>query len=264
LTVTVTDVAEGGGGSPLYFAVTAAATVGGIPVANEDVLYFDGTVFSLAFDGSDVGITNLSIDALTRISASSILLSFTAASAIPGIPGTVDDSDIVRFDGTLGPVTSGTFSMYFDGSDVGLTANSEDVDAVELLPNGHVLLSTTGGFAVTGLSAVDEDTLEFTPTSIGDVTAGTFSFYFDGSDVGLSTNSGEDVDGVAVDSAGNTHLSTIDLFAVTGVSGEDDDVFVFDPLTLGSVTTGTYLPTLYFDGSAFGLTTNDVVAIDLP
>ena len=263
LTITVTDVVETGG-SPLYFAVTSAVTLGGIPIANEDVVYFDGATFSHAFDGSDVGITNLSIDALTRISAGSILLSFTADTAVPGIPGTVDDSDIVRFNGTLGPVTSGTFSMYFDGSDVELTATSEDVDAVELLPNGHILLSTTGGFAVTGLSAVDEDILEFTPTSIGDVTAGTFAFYFDGSDVGLNTNSGEDVDAVAVDSGGNTHLSTLDLFAVTGVAGEDDDVFVFDPLTLGSVTTGTYLPTLYFDGSAFGLTANDVVAVDLP
>jgi len=51
---------------------------------------------------------------------------------------------------------------------------------------------------------------------------------------------------------------------VTGISGEDDDVFVFDQTTLGSVTTGTFLPTLYFDGSAFGLTANDVFAIDLP
>ncbi|MGH3135746.1 MAG: cadherin domain-containing protein [Gaiellaceae bacterium] len=263
LTISVTDVVETGG-SPLYFAVTAAVTLGGIPVANEDVVYFDGTTFSLAFDGSDVGITNLSIDALTRISASSILLSFTADQVVPGIPGTVDDSDVVRFDGTLGAVTSGTFSMYFDGSDVALTVASEDVDAVELLPNGHLLLSTTGGVAVTGVSAVDEDILEFTPSSIGDVTAGTFAFYFDGSDVGLNTNSGEDVDGVAVDSGGNTYLSTLDLFSVIGVTGEDDDVFVFDSLTLGSVTTGSYLPTLYLDGSAFGLTANDVVAIDLP
>jgi hypothetical protein len=263
ISVTVTDAVETGG-SPLYFAVTAAATVGGIPVANEDVLYFDGTAFSLVFDGSDVGITNLSIDAFTRIGPSAILMSFTADRVVPGIAGTVDESDIVRFDGTLGAVTSGTFSMYFDGSDVGLTLSSEDVDAVELLPNGHVLVSTTGGVAVTGVSAVDEDILEFTPTSIGDVTAGTFAFYFDGSDVGLNTNSGEDVDAVAVDSSGNVYLSTTGLFSVTGISGEDDDVFVFDPAALGAVTTGAYLPTLYFDGSSFGLTTNDVVAIDLP
>ena len=51
---------------------------------------------------------------------------------------------------------------------------------------------------------------------------------------------------------------------MTGVSGEDDDVFVFTPTSLGPVTSGTFSPTLYFDGSAFGLTANDVFAIDLP
>jgi len=263
LTVTVTDVAETAG-SPLYFSLFDAATLSGVPVANEDIVFFDGTAFSLAFDGSDVGITNLRIDGLARISANAVLLSFDADRVVPGIAGTVDDSDIVRFDGSLGAVTSGTFSMYFDGSDVGLTTTAHDVDAVELLPNGHLLVSTTGSATVSGVAVVDEDLLEFVPTSIGNVTAGTFSMHFDGSDVALNTNSGEDVDGVAVDASGKIHLSTLDLFAVTGVSGEDDDVSVFTPSSLGPVTAGTFSPTLYFDGSAFGLTANDVFAIDLP
>jgi hypothetical protein len=48
------------------------------------------------------------------------------------------------------------------------------------------------------------------------------------------------------------------------VSGADEDVFVFAPTSLGNATAGTYSPTLYFDGSAFGLATNDLSAIDLP
>ena len=261
LTVTITDLAETGG-SPLYFSLRDAATVGGIVVANEDIVFFDGTNFSLAFDGSDVGITNVRIDAFSRISPTAMLLSIDADRTIP-VLGLVDDSDILRFDGTLGAVTSGTFSMYFDGSDVDLTLSGEDIDAVELLPNGHILVSTVAGVAVPGVTGADEDLLEFTPTSIGSVTAGTFSLYFDGSDVGL-TLAGEDVDAAAVDALGNIYLSTTDLFSVTGISGEDDDVFVFDPTTLGLVTTGTFLPTLYFDGSSFILTANDVFAIDLP
>jgi hypothetical protein len=51
---------------------------------------------------------------------------------------------------------------------------------------------------------------------------------------------------------------------VTGVSAADEDVFVFTPTSLGSVTAGNYSPTLYFDGSAFGLSANDVFAIDVP
>jgi hypothetical protein len=51
---------------------------------------------------------------------------------------------------------------------------------------------------------------------------------------------------------------------VTGTSGADEDVFVFTPSSLGATTTGTYSPTLHFDGSLYGLGANDVSAIDLP
>jgi len=88
--------------------------------------------------------------------------------------------------------------------------------------------------------------------------------YFDGSDVGLSTSSGEDVDAAAVDASGRIYLSTVDAFAVTGASGADEDVCVFTPATLGTTTAGAFDSTLYFDGSAFGLAANDVFAIDLP
>jgi hypothetical protein len=87
--------------------------------------------------------------------------------------------------------------------------------------------------------------------------------YFDGSDVGLS-NSNENVDAAAVDAAGRIYLSTTGNFSVTGASGADEDVFVFTPTTLGANTSGSFSPSLYFDGSAFGLAGNDVFAIDLP
>ncbi len=250
---------------PLYFSLEANGTVGGVSVANEDVVFFDGVAtFSLAFDGSDVGLTNFRIDAFSWLSTTSLLLSFDASGAVPGVPGTVDDSDIVRFTSTsLGTDTAGTFSLYFDGSDVGLTIAGEDVDAVELLPNGHLLLSTINTVAVTGVAGEDEDLLEFIPTSTGPNTSGTFSLYFEGSDVEL-TAAGEDIDAAAVDALGRIYLSTFNGFAVTNSSGADEDVFVFTPATLGTTTAGTFDPTLYFDGSAFGLAANDVFAIDLP
>src|SRR6185312_6779041 len=120
---------------------------------------------------------------------------------------TVDDSDIVRFDATsLGTATGGTFGVYFDGSDVGLTTNAHDVDTVELLTDGRLLMSTTGSAAVSGATARDEDLFAFTPTSLGDVTAGRFAPWFDGSDVGLG-DAGEDVDAAAVDTSGRLYLS---------------------------------------------------------
>ena len=144
-----------------------------------------------------------------------------------------------------------------------MTTNAEDIDAVELLSNGHILFSTSGAVVVTGVSSDDKDLLEFAPTTLGATTAGTYSLYFDGSDVDL-TASGEDVDGAAVDATGKIYLSTLSNFAVTGVSGADEDVFVFTPTSTGSTTAGTYSSTLYFDGSVHGLAANDVFAIDLP
>ncbi len=250
-------------GGPLYVSLRAAAIVDGVAAANEDILYFDGTSFSLYFDGSDVGIAPLRLDAFARLDTNELLLSFDAAGTVP-VLGTVDDSDVVRFTATsLGPTTAGSFSLYFDGSDVGLSADAHDLDAVEPLPDGRILLSTTGSLIVQGVSALDEDLLAFTASSLGASTAGTFALYFDGSDVDL-TASGEDVDAAAVDASGSIYLSTLDLFAVTGVSGADEDVFAFTPGSLGSVTSGSYSPTLYFDGSAFGLSANDVFAIDVP
>ena len=106
----------------------------------------------------------------------------------------------MRFDATsLGSTTSGTFSMYFDGSDVGFDTTAEKIDSVSLLPDGRVLISTTGNPVVAGVTgAKDEDVLAFTPTSLGNITSGSWAMYFDGSDVGLAETSGEDVDALDV------------------------------------------------------------------
>lgn len=254
LTVTVNPSGGGGGGSALYFSLNSAATVGGVAAANEDIVFFDGTNFSLHFDGSDVGLGSFKTDAFARLDADSLLFSFDSPGSVPGIGGTVDDSDVVRFDSSsLGSNTAGSFSLYFDGSAFGLTEGSEDVDALELL-GGDLLLSTQGALNATGLTAADEDLVR--------VSGGTFSLYFDGSDVGL-TASGEDVDAIALDASQRIHLSTLDAFDVIGLSGQDEDVFRFTPTSTGTTTSGTF-DSLYFDGTAFGLGGNDVLAADLP
>ena len=266
IAVTVTDVAESNSSS-FTFSLRDAATVGGVSVANEDIVSYDGAGhFSMAFDGSDVGLAAYRIDAFSWLDSDTLLLSVDTdrSNVLPGMTGPIDDSDVVRFDATsLGATTAGTFSMYFDGSDVGFTQSAADVDAFELLSDGRLVMSTTGTVSVSSPSARDEDLLAFTPTSLGPTTAGTFALYFDGSDVGLG-ESPEDIDAVSVDSSGRLFVSTADTFAVPGLSGEDEDVFVFNPTQVGPTTAGTYSPALFFDGSSFGLAANDVFGIDLP
>jgi len=251
-------------GAELWLSFKTAATIPGVgTVQDEDIVAYNlgsGT-WSWVFDGSDVGLGSFEIDGLAVLAGGDILLSFTAAGTIAGI--STDDSDILRFTPTsLGSTTAGTFSMYFDGSDVGLTASGENVDAIGLTAGGNLLISTSGSFSVTGLSGADEDLAEFTATSLGNTTAGSFSMYFDGSDVGLSTTADEDVDGAGLDSAGNILLSTLGLFSVPGVSGNNEDILEFSPTSLGSTTAGTY--SLLLDLSVIGIDpTEDVGSLEL-
>ena len=148
---------------------------------------------------------------------------------------------------------SGVWSLFIDGSDIGLT--STDIDAFELQADGSLLMSFDTAFTLTGLGAVDDsDILRFTPTSTGATTAGTWSWYFDGSDAGLTTND-EDVDAFALAPDGRLLISTLGNVSVTGASGADEDLLAFTPTALGATTGGTWA--MYFDGSDVGLTTTN-------
>ena len=120
---------------------------GRISVQNEDVVLYDASedAYQLVFDGSDVGLANAEIDALAVLGEGDLVLSFQADEKVPGV-GKVDDSDLVRFTGDLGSDTDGTFSVYLDGSDIGLDHADEDVDAIEVR-DGDIYLSTTGAFS---------------------------------------------------------------------------------------------------------------------
>lgn len=238
-------------GEIIYVSSTTSGTAGGVSFNDEDILSYNtgSGGWAMIFDGSDVAITT-DVDAFSFLADGSLLMSFDTTTTVTGL-GSVADVDIVRFIPTsLGSTTAGTFEWYFDGSDVGLSTSSEDIDALALLSNGNLVISTLGGFTVTGASGADEDFAEFAPTSLGATTAGTWTFYFDGSDVGLTSTS-EDVNGTWIDSGnGDIYLTTTGTFSVTGASGTGTDIFLCDPGTLGSTTTCTY--TLYWDGSANG------------
>ena len=126
------------------------------------------------------------IDA-SATSAGQLLISTVGKRSANGAGGA--DSDLLRFNATrLGSVTSGSFVLHFDGSDVGLTDNgNEDLDAASGGPNGTLLLSTTGSFSVSGASRGDEDIVQFTPATLGTSTSGSFGIFLDLSALGIST-----------------------------------------------------------------------------
>jgi hypothetical protein len=233
-------------------------------VRDEDILQFDGSGWSMLMDGSDVGLGSTDVEGFHLLDADTILMAVSNPVTLGSLA--VDTFDIVQFDATsLGPTTTGSFSLYFDGNDVELTASGEKIDGFALLPDDRLLISTTGNPVVTGVSgARDEDLLAFSPATLGENTSGSWAMQFDGSDAGLGETSGEDVDGVAVAANGEIYLTTLDAFAVSGVSGADEDVFLCAPTSLGNDTGCTYSSTLFFVGSAWGVAANDVDGIALP
>ncbi|MEM7133564.1 MAG: hypothetical protein AAF702_45140 [Chloroflexota bacterium] len=257
-----------GGGEPIstlfVSSRTGTGTIGALSFRDEDVLSHNLSTgeWQMFFDGSDLGITG-DVNAFTILDDGSILFSLTGSATLTGA-GTVDDSDIVRFIPTsTGDTTSGTMELYFDGSDVDLEANGEDIYAISVLSDGRLILSMNGIVSVTGLSATDEDLLAFTPTQLGETTSGTWALYFDGSDVELNDPSGaEDLWGAWMDNdTGEIHLSTVGAFSVTGASGNEMDVFTCTPSSLGDTTACSYA--LTWDGSTAGYSGQQLDAIAL-
>lgn len=252
-------------GNVILVSSSSGGSVGGVSFADEDVLAYDtasGT-WTMVLDGSDIGLSGAGardVDAVHQLADGSFLLSIQGASTLPGV-GAVDDSDIVRFVPTsTGATTAGAFELWFDGSDVGLTAGGEDVDAVHVLPDGDVLVSTTGSFSVPGASGSDEDLVRFTPSSLGASTAGSWSLWFDGSDVGLTT-ADEDTIGVLVHPNGAVDLTFRGAYGFGGVSGDSADIVQCDPIVTGSASGCT--ASVALDGSSVGLGGERVDAIGL-
>ena len=244
-----------------YFSVNRTTSVQGLTVNDEDIVSVVDGQANLFVDGSDIGLTDLRLDAFDIISPSEILMSFTDAAEIPGIPQLVDDSDIVLFRARrLGSSTEGSFELYFDGSDVGLTTSNEDVKGIAVLSDGLLLITTNFAASVPGLQAENADVAAFRPSSLGPDTRGEWSLYFDGSDVGIQS---ADLDAISVDSTGNLYLSVTRSVSLGSLTAGGEDIFVFRPATLGPDTLGTFASTLFLDGSLLGLEEADVFGFDV-
>ncbi|MCI0357383.1 MAG: glycoside hydrolase family 88 protein [Planctomycetaceae bacterium] len=221
----------------------------------------------LLFDGSDVGLSGdgEDLDALAILPDGTLVISTTGRATVPGV--TAEDEDLLRFtpaaaglNSGLGRRTAGAWSLLFDGSDVGLSSDYEDIDALSILPDGRLVISTLDSGSVpgptgSGISIRGEDLLVFTPTGIGPTTRGVWAKFFDGSNVGLAYSSERidaldvdtsDIDASAADAA-LLHLSTSGSFGALGASGQDEDVLTFDQAA------GAFVPGLRLRGLSLGL-----------
>lgn len=246
----------------LYFSVERSFDLpDGRTIQNEDILSWDGQHLSIFFDGSDVGLAANKISGLAVISPTEILMTFALPVQLPGLADAITPTDVVLFTSTeIGNSTSGQWALYFSGRDAGLNSSAEQIDALELLPDGILLLSTVGSFHVPGLEGHDEDILAFLPAGSGAHPTGKWSLYLDGSDIEWQ---GHDVDAICVDPEGTLHFSTNDPMKFSIGDLGSADVFAFTPLSLGAVATGHYRPKLTFDADLAGLGNNDLKALDI-
>ncbi|MDJ0756141.1 MAG: tandem-95 repeat protein [Ardenticatenaceae bacterium] len=246
-----------GFGDRVYVSLSGNGQIDGMAVKDEDIIVYDPAAgsWSMYFDGSDLGMdtkAGYDIDAFTILDDGSILFSIVSAAPFPGI-GYVADFDIVRFIPTsLGEDTAGSFELYFFGDGAEMYKHSDDIDALELLPDGRILVSTRGGGEFDFGKFRDEDILVFTPTQLGPQTQGTWDLYFDGSDVGFGESGREDINALRL-LEGDIYTSVRGEFDVSGLTGDGADVIYCISPTPGieSACAGV---APYLDGSENGLT----------
>ncbi len=142
------------------------------------------------------------LDALAFLPDGDILFSLKKSGPITGLQGGpqgdwVDKADIVRYrpDG-YGGWYGGRMEFYLDGSDVGLTTNGENIDALTVDDQGRLYISIAGGGKLPGVGQVkNRSILRLTTTQQGSESAGTWEHLIDGRDIGLNLV-GENIDGL--------------------------------------------------------------------
>ena len=191
--------------------------------------------------------------------------SFTVTAAAPPIylsaagAGTVGGKAFTGADILTYAKSSNTWDILYDGSAVATTKN---VGAFSFVGN-DILLGFSANQAIPGLGTfAAHDLVRFTPTALGyNTTAGTFAWYFDGSDVGLST-AAEKLDALWIDAKGRLYISTTGTAKLPGAGGavitaQDEDLLRFTPSSTGATTAGTWA--LYWNPtSVTGMSAEDI------
>lgn len=248
------------GGNNIYVsAATAGVTGDGVAYTPDDILVHNSATWSwsVAVDGALLGLEGSNVDAVLLLESGAYLMSFAEPTFVPG-PGMVDDSDVIFY-----RPQNGALLLAVDGSDVGLDTDAEDIDGLAASPDGFLLISTRGGYSVprTGggtLTGSNEDLLKLDSPSYGPVTSGTWSTYFDGSDVGLNAF---DADGAWV-GPNDIYLSSDVSFSAVGLTIDDNDIAGCLGATAGDPS-NCATPIVLWDGAAAGLGSDTVDAFHI-
>ncbi len=226
----------------VYVTATGAGTTSdGQAFDKRDILRWDeGTGdWSLYLDGSALGLpTKADIVAfdIPNPANGSANMAFAKNVTIAGV-GTILPHDLLLHD-------PNGFALRFDGSDVGLSAAGEKLDAVEMLPGNlspigsncdkYILFSTKTGGTVPAhnggnLQFSGEDVLGFCSTQLGTNTQGLWHLLIDGSAEGMPKNATVSLSAAA---DGQTiYLTTKGNFNVDSASGGHSMIYTYSLAT---------------------------------
>jgi hypothetical protein len=228
------------------FSTLGAMDPPGVAVAADDadVYSWDGTRFARVLDASAIGVPTLTaanVDGLT-IDGGVYYVSFAGDVTIGGT--IYQDEDILAYDPSAG------WSLYFDGTARGLTAANQDIDDFDVV-GGVLYFSTAGNTNPPGVAGTADD------ADIYSWNGASFARVLDVSVIGVPTAVTANVDGLSV-GEGVYYLSFAQDVTIRGVTYQDEDIVAYTP--------GTDTWSLYFDGTAVGLTADnqDIDALDIP
>jgi hypothetical protein len=114
-------------GGNLYFSTDDTAVPPGAGGTGDDADIYrwnGGSSYTRIYDASALGWSTANVDGFVRIDATHFYISYSTDTTVP-VLGAVQDEDVVYYN-------AGLWSVYFDGTSLGLTDANHDVDAFDL------------------------------------------------------------------------------------------------------------------------------------
>ncbi len=144
------------------------ASLGGLSFENEDLVEYDPVTdtATMFFDGSMHFSADENIISLHILENGNLVLSTDGDAELGGL--SFSNRDLVEYN-----PTSRTASIYFDGD---ATTLSQNITALHVLDNGHLVMATKSNTTLGGLSFTGADLIEY------DMGADSATLYFSGND----------------------------------------------------------------------------------
>lgn len=196
----------------ILLSTSGSAQLAGLSFEDEDLVLFDPVKnsASIFFDG---GLYKKDEDtnAVSVVANGNLLLSTRSKASLGGL--SFKDGDIVEYDPSTGSASKFFSENRFRGD--------EEINALSLLHNGNIVLSTRRNAVLGGLAFEKDDLVEY------NVATGEASLFLDGD----LFNRNQNIRAVHVLKNGNIALSTKKKATLGGITFGDDSIIEYDPVT---------------------------------